>query len=403
MITSWADEEDKANAKYDAIRGKSNQNVGGSNNNNQDQGGRSNNYSGPNRKRKPDNTVAAIQRPAKDNPKKTSGDFKDLLKEKCLWHLEGNHTSEQCYPLRRALKDTPEPRHPHDKKGKKKADEGSDDFQEPDKTVNVLFGGLPTKRSQKATRREVFNIEPAVPTPLRWSEVPITFSRADQWTSFSEPGCFPLVLKPVVAGSRLNKVLIDGGSGLNVLFTKTLKKMKLDITDMLTKSTSPFYGIVPGSAAIPLGSVVLPVTFRETRENYRTEYIKFEVVDFETSYHAIIGRPAISKFMAVPHYTYLVLKMPSPSGVLSLQGDLKISFDCDTEAVELAATNQVPNAMMEIYAASKKLTPSELNIPEKSDNANKPQPAEEVQVKTIDLGTGDNSKTTTIGAGLDPK
>jgi hypothetical protein len=403
MITSWADEEDKANAKYDAIRGKSNQNVGGSNNNNQDQGGRSNNYSGPNRKRKPDNTVAAIQRPTKDNPKKTSGDFKDLLKEKCLWHLEGNHTSEQCYPLRRALKDTPEPRHPHDKKGKKKADEGSDDFQEPDKTVNVLFGGLPTKRSQKATRREVFNIEPAVPTPLRWSEVPITFSRADQWTSFSEPGCFPLVLKPVVAGSRLNKVLIDGGSGLNVLFTKTLKKMKLDITDMLTKSTSPFYGIIPGNAAIPLGSVVLPVTFRETRENYRTEYIKFEVVDFETSYHAIIGRPAISKFMAVPHYTYLVLKMPSPSGVLSLQGDLKISFDCDTEAVELAATNQVPNAMMEIYAASKKLTPSELNIPEKSDNANKPQPAEEVQVKTIDLGTGDNSKTTTIGAGLDPK
>jgi hypothetical protein len=103
--------------------------------------------------------------------------------------------------------------------------------------VNVLFGGLPTRRSQKATRRKVLNIEPAVTTPLRWSEVPITFSRADQWTSFSEAGRFPLVLKPLVAGSRLNKVLIDGGSGLNVLFTKTLKKMKLDITHMLTKST----------------------------------------------------------------------------------------------------------------------------------------------------------------------
>jgi hypothetical protein len=37
--------------------------------------------------------------------------------------------------------------------------------------------------------------------------------------------------------------------------------MKLDITHMLTKSTSPFYGIVPGNATIPLGSVVLPVTF----------------------------------------------------------------------------------------------------------------------------------------------
>jgi hypothetical protein len=241
MIMSWADEEDKANAKYDAICGKSKQNTGGGSSNNGNQGGRnSNNYSGPNRKRKPENIVAAIQLTTKENPMKTSDGFKDLLKEKCPWHLDGNHTTEQCYQLRRALKDTPEPRHPYDKKGKKKNDEGISDFPEPDKTVNVLFGGLPSRREQKATHQEVMSIEPAVPTPLRWSEVPITFSCADQWTSFSEPGRFPLVLKPVVAGSKLNKVLIDRGSGLNVLFTTNLKKMKLDITHMLTKSTSPF-------------------------------------------------------------------------------------------------------------------------------------------------------------------
>jgi hypothetical protein len=52
---------------------------------------------------------------------------------------------------------------------------------------------------------------------------------------------------------------------------------------------------------------------------------------------------------------------------------------------------------------SKNLAPSELDIPEKSDNTNKAQPAEEVQVKMINLGTGDSSKTTTIEAGLDPK
>jgi hypothetical protein len=94
------------------------------------------------------------------------------------------------------------------------------------------------------------------------------------------------------------------------------------------------------------------------------------VTDFETFYHAILGRPAMAKFMAVPHYTYSVLKMPSPSRVLSLQGDLKISFDCDNEAVELAATNEVPNVMMEIFATSKKLAPTELEIPEKTNTAN---------------------------------
>jgi hypothetical protein len=83
MITSWADKEDKANAKYDAVSGKSRKNAGGSNNNNRDQGGHNNNYSGLNRKRKPDNIVAVIQRPAKGNSKKTSNGFKDLLKEKC--------------------------------------------------------------------------------------------------------------------------------------------------------------------------------------------------------------------------------------------------------------------------------------------------------------------------------
>jgi hypothetical protein len=86
-------------------------------------------------------------------------------------------------------------------------------------------------------------------------EVLISFSRDDQWTSFSEPGKFPLVLDPVVAEVKLTKVLIDGGSGLNLIF--------------------------PGNAAHPLGTVVLPVTFG-TRENYRTEFIKFEVANCHT-------------------------------------------------------------------------------------------------------------------------
>jgi hypothetical protein len=118
------------------------------------------------------------------------------------------------------------------------------------------------------------SVEPAAPRPLRWSEVPISFSRDDQWTSFLEPSKFPLVLDPVVAEVRLTKMLINGGSGLNLIFASTLRKMGLDFADMLVPSKSPFYGIVPGNAAHPLGTVVLPVTFG-TRENCPTEFIKF--------------------------------------------------------------------------------------------------------------------------------
>jgi hypothetical protein len=176
------------------------------------------------------------------------------------------------------------------------------------------------------------SVELAVARPLRWSEVPILFSRDDQWTSFSELGKFPLVLDPVMAEVKLTRVLIDGESGLNLIFTSTLRKMGLDLTDMLIPSKSPFYGIVPGNTVHPLGMVVLPVTFG-MRENYRTEFIKFEVAKFESSYHAILGRPALAKFMVVPHYVYLLLKMPGRSGVLTLRGDLKKSYDCNQETI----------------------------------------------------------------------
>jgi hypothetical protein len=91
------------------------------------------------------------------------------------------------------------------------------------------------------------SIEPAVPRPLCWSEVPISFSRDDQWTSFSEPSKFPPVLDPVVAEVRLTRVLIDGGSGLNLIFASTLRKMGLDFKDMLVPSKSPVYCIVLGT------------------------------------------------------------------------------------------------------------------------------------------------------------
>lgn len=104
---------------------------------------------------------------------------------------------------------------------------------------------------------------------------------------------------------------------------KTLKAMGIDVMS-LQPVDSAFYGIVPGNAVVPLRQITLPFTFRKT-ENYRFEFVKFKLADFETLYHAIRGHPTLAKFMAIPHYIYLVLKMPGPNGVISLKGDLKCS------------------------------------------------------------------------------
>ena len=86
-----------------------------------------------------------------------------------------------------------------------------------------------------------------------------------------------------------------------MIFASTLTKMGLNYMSLLTPSKAPFYGIAPGNSSTSIGSVTLPVTL-DTEQNFRTEYVKFDVADFESSYHAILGRPALAKFMAVPHY-----------------------------------------------------------------------------------------------------
>jgi hypothetical protein len=131
-----------------------------------------------------------------------------------------------------------------------------------------------------------------------------------------------------MARMTVTKILIDGGAGLNIIFSETLRKMGLDFAGLIIPIGVPFYGIVPGKTTMPLGQITLPVTFG-TQANYRTEFIQFEVANFETSYHAILGRPALGKFMAIPHYPYLLLKMPGPHRILSLRGNLKHTFDCD--------------------------------------------------------------------------
>jgi hypothetical protein len=96
-----------------------------------------------------------------------------------------------------------------------------------------------------------------------------------------------------------------------------MNKMDFDIKRLM-ECDEPFFCIVPSKAAYPMGRVSFLITFG-TEENIRTEYLNFEVADIKSSYHAILGRPILARFMAVPHYTYLVLKMLAPKGVLSLR------------------------------------------------------------------------------------
>ena len=75
--------------------------------------------------------------------------------------------------------------------------------------------------------------------------------------------------------------------------------------------------MILGMQAHLLRQIDLPVMFSD-RANFCSEVLTFEVVDFPGSYHAILGRPCYVKFMTIPNYTYLKLKMSGPNGIITM-------------------------------------------------------------------------------------
>jgi hypothetical protein len=127
-----------------------------------------------------------------------------------------------------------------------------------------------------------------------------------------------LVLKAQIGGYDIERVFMDAGSGINLISAKTLRVMSISL-EFLKPTDCSFHGLVQGSANYPLGRIALDVCFGN-RQNYRKEKLDFEVMDWPSQYHAILGRPAFSCFMVVSHYTYLVLKMPGPRGIIIVKG-----------------------------------------------------------------------------------
>ena len=187
-------------------------------------------------------------------------------------------------------------------------------FQDPQHTVDHIYGGssaYESKRQLKAAEREVNTIDPPLVNKLpKWSEVTISFEKGDCPIPSTRPGRYPIVVETTINNCRVNRVLVDGGSSLNILFTSALDEMQVPRTKVRPVRYS-FHGIVPGSSAKPIGQVSLPLTFGSP-SNFRTEKISFDVVDFDTAYNAILGRPALAKFLMATHYGYQCLKMPGP-------------------------------------------------------------------------------------------
>jgi hypothetical protein len=204
--------------------------------------------------------------------------------------------------------------------------------------IKAMIQPVPkSNKEEKSITRQVnlaVTSPPATTEYLHWSEQPIEFSRDDHPITVPRPGNVPLVLKAQIGTYDIDRVFMDAGSGINLIYAKTLRSVHISL-EFLKPTDCSFHGIVPGSANYPLGRIALNVCFRN-RQNYRREKLDFEVMDWPSQYHVILGRPAFSRFMAIPHYTYLVLKMPGPNGIITVKGSFELSDLCDKEFHKMA-------------------------------------------------------------------
>ena len=143
---------------------------------------------------------------------------------------------------------------------------------------------------------------------------------------------------------------------------------------------------------MPLGQIDLLVTFGSS-SNYRMETLTFEVVGFYGTYHAILGRPCYTKFMAVPIYTYLKLKMPGLGGVITIGTSFQRAYECEVECCDHTTA----------IVASKELAAIRKEVAKEAPNPNRLvgsfEPVEGAKEVLIDP-SGSKGKVVRIGTTL---
>jgi hypothetical protein len=122
--------------------------------------------------------------------------------------------------------------------------------------IAVMIQPVPkSNKEQKSISRQV-NLaitSPPVSTEyFHWSEQPITFSREDHPITLPQPGNVPLVLKSQIGGYDVDRVFMDAGSGINLIYAKTLWAMHISL-EFLKPIDCSFHGTIPRSANYPLG------------------------------------------------------------------------------------------------------------------------------------------------------
>jgi hypothetical protein len=188
-------------------------------------------------------------------------DYSKALKGPFLAHPKSNHMLENCkvlkeiYRHKQASENADKPNDATDQRNRRDNDEDDPNknpkhqYQEPMRHVATIVGGkvsIESKRERKLLARAYLNVaktddliaDPRLPP---WSHQEINFSRVDQWATILELGRFALVLSLCINKVQFDRVLIDGGSSIDILFKNSLSALNISEADLKPYDTQ-FWG-----------------------------------------------------------------------------------------------------------------------------------------------------------------
>ncbi|KAJ9566408.1 hypothetical protein OSB04_002374 [Centaurea solstitialis] len=260
-------------------------------------------------------------------PKKPENPSKDKDQTKwCEFHADHGHTTDECISLKKEIAYLKTNGHLKGIIG--------DEAKRPaspihTKVVNCITGGSEVcGLTYSVAKRHAREGPEGYPIPedsktaaeKELDTAKLTFDQ-DDLSGVNQKHHDALVIQLTIGNCLTKRVLVDGGSSANVIFSDTLKIMGIDRSNIVRRTTT-LVGF-NGDATSTLGEIVLPVFAKGINKQ-----TKFNVIDCPSAYNAILGRPWIHDMKAVPSTYHQKIKFPSPWGVQEIVSEKKIAREC---------------------------------------------------------------------------
>ncbi|XP_019197163.1 PREDICTED: uncharacterized protein LOC109191031 [Ipomoea nil] len=302
------------------------------------------------------------------------------------YHRCAGHDTEKCTHLKQLLEDLlnlgkldkcvgkrEENKRVGEKKDQRRSHHRSDrrdqDRRDPDPpsssrpaskpTIHVKFGGL--EDASRPRESCPVAIVDSRDTGKRQKMEPITFTLEDQPES-GDHGMEALVITIDIMRTDVQRVMVDTGSSVNVLYLDVFEKLKLYKQELIPIGV-PFSRFT-GATIRPEGKIILLVEIGTPPKSVKTE-LEFVVVNLHCVHNVILDRPAIMRVGGIVSMSHLCMKFPTPAGVGVVRGDVQSTRKCYTRAVNRreAGSSRVNTIIKEAVG----------------DRKEQPEPSEEIE------------------------